>query len=177
MLSICALALIFLTLPVINAAPSVPAARDIPVYETASDSSETLDPLITSRQIPGGIGSPRILRLTACFDSADSYYLEFARYASLSRLSSGPDLILRPKRDGKRPLWEGKTVEVTDGGSLMRANIEVAKVAKVNTYAGTAYDTFVFLNCYSDAQHAVYKHKNGDECKSIYYCKEGGPFG
>ena len=173
----------FLTLPVINAAPSGQTARSIPIYETAalptpaSDSSETVNSDITRRQISGGTGSPRIVRLTACFDSSDSYYLEFARYASISRLSSAPDLVLGPKRDGKRPLWEGKTVEVSDGGSLLRANIEVSKVGKVNTYAGTAYDTFIFLNCYSDAQHVVYKHANGDACKSIYYCKEGGPFG
>lgn len=170
----------FLTLPIINAAPAPTlssAARSIPIYEPAAPDSEILNSAITPRQIPGGIGSPRILCLTACFDSADTYYLEFARYASISRLSSAPDLILRPKHDGKRPLWERKTVEVSDGGSLMRASIEVSKVGKVNTYAGTAYDAFVFLNCYSDAQHAVYKHKNGDEYKSIYYCKDGGSFG
>jgi hypothetical protein len=169
----------FLTLPVVNAAPSGQIASSIPIYKTttsARDFSETVNSDIARRQITGGTGSPRIVRLTACFDSSDTYYLEFARYDSISRLSSAPDLALRPKRDGKRPLWEGKTVEVSDGGSLMRANIEVSKVGKVNTYAGTAYDTFIFLICYSDAQHVVYKHANGDACKSIYYCKEGGPF-
>jgi hypothetical protein len=179
MMSLSTLAYILLALPIANAAPGLSnAARGI--YGSAASNSASDAEILTSvnrRQISGGIGSPRIVRLTACFDSKDSYYLEFARYNSVSRLNGAPDLIVKPTRDGKRPLWEGKTVDASDGGSLFKANIEVSKVGKVNTFAGTGYDTYVFLNCYSDAQHTVYKHKNGDECKSIYYCKEGGPFG
>jgi hypothetical protein len=163
---------ILLSLPITNAVPALYA--NAPHHEVGL--AKDMDPP-TRRQFTGpGSGSPEVLRLAACFEDDDGYYLEFAIYHDVSHLSDFPGRIAKPARDAKRPLWEGRSVEAIDGGSIFRTNIEVGKPGELNSFAGTAVDTFVGMNCYSDAQHAVY-HDGEHECRSIYYCKEGGPFG
>jgi len=56
------------------------------------------------------------------------------------------------------------------------ANIRADGPGPLHSYAGSAYDTYLFFNCYADGQHVVYIDE-GHECQSIYYCKEGGPYG
>ncbi|KAK4449553.1 hypothetical protein QBC34DRAFT_462730 [Podospora aff. communis PSN243] len=170
--------LLLAQLPLLIHAAPAPA----PAASTYGAPSPLFIPDITSspllpRQNPTpapGTEHGRILRLTACFERNNNYYLAFARYNSASRLGSYPDKIAKPARDGNRPLWEGKRVTAENGA--FAADIKAGKPPAMNGFAGTAYENFYYFNCYADAQHVVYV-EGGLECQSIYYCKEGGPYG
>jgi hypothetical protein len=181
--SIKALTFLLSSLPIADAAPAptpILSGYGNPTHNISALVNDMDMKTLARRQYPAptpGTEHNRILRLTACFEDDGGYFLEFASYNRGAELHLFPQNLAKPARDGKKPLWEGKSTRAQgDKGSTFIAHIGPDGPGPLHTYSGTALENFYIFNCYADGQHTVYVDE-GHECQSIYYCKEGGPYG